>query len=56
MTLRTGITTAVWVAVHETEAILKFTKVQAKLFGTYHHLAEDVGNKAEAPPFKASMG
>ena len=44
------------VTVHEREAILEFTKVQAKLFGAYHHLAEEVGNKAEAPPFKASMG
>lgn len=43
------------VVVHETEAILEFTKVQAKLFGAYHHLTEVVGNKAEVPPFKASL-
>ena len=41
---------------HETEAILEFTEVQAKLFGAYRHLAEGVGNKAVAPPFKARLG
>lgn len=44
------------VVVHKAEAILEFTRVQAKLFGAYHHLAEEVGNKAEVPPFKASLG
>lgn len=44
------------VAVCATGAILEVTKVQAKLFGAYHHLAGVVGNKAEAPPFKASTG
>ena len=44
------------VAVHETEAVLEFTEAQAKLFGAYHHLAEEVENKAVAPPFKASLG
>lgn len=38
------------------QVMLEFTKLQAKLFVVYHHLAEEVGNKAEAPPFKASMG
>lgn len=52
----TGITAGVLGRCHETEAILEFTKAQDKLFGAYHHLAEGVGNKAEAPPFKASLG
>lgn len=44
------------VAGHEREAILEFPEAQARLFGAYHRLAEEVGNGAVAPPFKASPG
>ena len=52
----TGVTAGVLGGCHETEAILEFTEAPAKLFGAYHHLAEEVGNKTVVPPFKASLG